>query len=85
MTFKKRDDLNFTTKFLEFHWGAFTKYVRFWGGVQRFVTNLCKNIGICTVLRYEGGGGSKIPEYSVTYFVNGPLLILVPKLKFAEN
>jgi hypothetical protein len=25
--------------------GAFTKYVRFWGGGQRFVTNLCKNIG----------------------------------------
>jgi hypothetical protein len=56
--------------------GAFTKYVRFWGGGQRFVTNLCKNIGICTVLRYEGGGGSKIPEYSVTYFVNGPYMIL---------
>jgi hypothetical protein len=44
----------------------------FGGGGQRFVTNLCKNIEICTVLRYEGGGGS---EYSVTYFVNGPLLI----------
>jgi hypothetical protein len=23
------------------------------GGGQRFVTNPCKNIGICTVLRYE--------------------------------
>ncbi len=42
----------------KFDKGAFTKYVRFWGGGgQRFVTNLCKNIGICTVLRYEGGGG----------------------------
>jgi hypothetical protein len=27
------------------------------GGGQRFFTFLCKNIGICTVLRYEGGGG----------------------------
>jgi hypothetical protein len=27
----------------------------FGGGVQRFVTNLCKNIGICTALRYERG------------------------------
>jgi hypothetical protein len=26
-----------------------------WGGGQRFVTKLFKNIGICTVLRYEGG------------------------------
>jgi hypothetical protein len=44
---------------------------------QRFVTFPCKNMGICTVLRYEGGGGSKIsknclrilwtlPKYSIT-------------------
>ncbi len=26
-------------------------------GGQRFVTKPCKSIGICTVLRYEGGGG----------------------------
>ncbi len=26
------------------------------GRGQRFVTNLCKNIGICRVLRYEEGG-----------------------------
>jgi hypothetical protein len=25
------------------------------GGSQRFVTKIFKNIGICTVLRYEGG------------------------------
>jgi hypothetical protein len=26
---------------------------------RRFVTKPCKHIGICTVLRYEGGGGQK--------------------------
>ncbi len=27
------------------------------GGGKRFVTKPCRKIGICTVLRYEGGGG----------------------------
>jgi hypothetical protein len=35
-------------------------------GGQRFVTMPCKNIGICTVLRYEGGGGSENPENRVS-------------------
>jgi hypothetical protein len=48
-----------------FHWPSGLKKIRvgsvhkirtLLGGGQRFVTNLCKNIGICTVLRYEGGG-----------------------------
>jgi hypothetical protein len=30
------------------------------GEGQQFVTKPCKNIGICTVLRYEWGGGLKI-------------------------
>jgi hypothetical protein len=32
------------------------------GGGQRFVMKPFKNIGICTVLRYEEGGGSEISE-----------------------
>jgi hypothetical protein len=39
------------------------------GGGQRFVTYLCKNIGICTVLHYKGEG-SKISKNLRTCFVN---------------
>ncbi len=34
-------------------------------GGQRFFMFHCKHIGICTVLRYEGGGGSKISKNCV--------------------
>ncbi len=40
---------------------------------QRFVTNSCKNIGIGTVLRYEGGGVGKNLEKLHTYFVHASL------------
>ncbi len=33
----------------------------------------CKHIGICTVLRYEGGGGVKNLEKLRTYYVDVPL------------
>jgi hypothetical protein len=47
----------------------FTNMSRFKG----LVTNHCKHIGICTVLRYEGGeGGVKNPEKLRTYYVHAP-------------
>jgi hypothetical protein len=42
------------------------------GGGQRFATNPCKSMGICTVLRYEEGGGVKNLEKLRTYFVHAP-------------
>jgi hypothetical protein len=44
------------------------------GGGQRFVTKPCKSIGICTVLRYEGGGGVKNLEKLRTYYVDVPIV-----------
>ncbi len=49
----------------------------FWGrGVWRFLTKPCKDIGICTVFCYEGGGGSENLENRVTYYVDVPKLNL---------
>ncbi len=44
------------------------------GNVHKFVTNHCKNIGICRVFCYKGRGESENPEIRVRYYVNVPLL-----------
>ncbi len=55
--------------FLNFDMGAFTKYVT----LKRFVTNSCKNIGICTVLCYEGGLKSRKIALRILWTLpNGP-------------
>ncbi len=42
------------------------------GGVKQFVTNHCKDIGICTFFLYKGGWGSKKLKICVTYYVDVP-------------
>jgi hypothetical protein len=43
-------------KSLDLHYGTSINYVTLKGEAQRFVTNLFKSIGICTVFCYERGG-----------------------------
>jgi hypothetical protein len=46
------------------------------GRGQRFVTNHCKYIGICTVLRYEGEGGLKSRKIALRNLWTSPWRIL---------
>jgi hypothetical protein len=59
---------------LKTNMGVFKNTYAFRGkGDQQFVTKPCKNIGICTVLRYEGKGGVvKNLEKLRAYFLNDP-------------
>jgi hypothetical protein len=42
------------------------------GGGQRFVTNHCKDIGICTVFCYKGGGGLKSQKIALRNMWTSP-------------
>ncbi len=47
------------------------------GGGQRFFTNHCKDIGICTVFCYKGEGGLKSCKIALRIMWTTPIVFMV--------